>query len=303
MLLAGPAGRGEGPLDRLGRRHGALADDARLGAGQVEHGRRRARKLAAVDDGRARCADLLGDVLESARIGATREVRARRQHRADPVENLGGRALELRRADADRVGAVAGEPREPAGRVWHDQRERPGQERPQPALGGAAQLRNPLDEGRDVAREQRGGLARQPALQPVDLERYGLARRIGAEPIDGVGRQHDRLARLDGADGCLDHTSADTPRNDKTASRKASGASTKMKWPTPGSNTVSASAISAAISRALDGPVMKSSWPVITSVGAVIFASSGRRSKVSKISRLKSTSASAFGVSARSISR
>ena len=75
----------------------------------------------------------------------------------------------------------------------------------------------------------------------------------------------------------------------------------KMKWPQSGRTTVFRFGI-VSKSDAQTGPVMKSASPVITSDGAVIRGSSGRRSKVETISLLKSSRASATGISPFSVS-
>ena len=72
--------------ESLGGRHRALAQDARLATGQVEHGGRRAGQLARVEDGGDAVEDLVRDVRDAARIGATVEVGARRRDHADPRE-------------------------------------------------------------------------------------------------------------------------------------------------------------------------------------------------------------------------
>ena len=68
--------------DRLGGRRGALADDARLGAGEVEHRRRRARQLAGVDDG--------ADTRRGSRSGCPRA-------RGDPARRRRSRSSRRRR--------------------------------------------------------------------------------------------------------------------------------------------------------------------------------------------------------------
>src|SRR6185437_12422665 len=80
---------------------GALPEDARLPAGEVDHRGRDAGKLASVDDRAAGGADLLRDVLDPPRIGAAREVRARRGDDADRTDDRVCFRWQIRDADTD----------------------------------------------------------------------------------------------------------------------------------------------------------------------------------------------------------
>src|SRR5207248_3958889 len=113
MLLAEAADSRQ----RLGGGNYALAENPGLVAGKVEDGRSNAGKLARVDQRTARGANLLRNVREPARVGAAVAVRARGEDRADLAEHLCSRRGELRHADADRLRAVAGEPRVAASRI------------------------------------------------------------------------------------------------------------------------------------------------------------------------------------------
>src|SRR6266542_3904195 len=88
----------------LAGRHGALAQDLRLRPGEVDYRGRPSRELSPVDDRTAAGADLLGHLVEAARIGAAVKVRARRSHAAELCDHLGRLAWQLREADATRVG-------------------------------------------------------------------------------------------------------------------------------------------------------------------------------------------------------
>src|SRR5205823_8368077 len=223
--------------------------------------------------------------------------------RADPAEHLGAGPVELGHAHSDRLRVLPGEPAIAPRRIRQDQRERAGQERPHDRGRTAPELREGLEQELDVPEQQRDRLALVATLEPSDRPRRGLSIRIRAEPVDGVRREHDRLPRPDRLDSLVDHAAAGAPRKESAASRKASGASTKLKCPHCGMTTSSTSAMPSSRSAALAGPVMKSSAPVTTSVGAVLSSSVGRRSNVSKISWLNKRRASAFGLSARKVSR
>ena len=96
-FLKQPVAEGrERTLDRLGRGRCALADHARLGAGEVDHRRRRPRQLAAVDDRAGGGADLLRDVGERERIWPAVQIGARGCDGADQREHLGARCRRAR---------------------------------------------------------------------------------------------------------------------------------------------------------------------------------------------------------------
>ena len=128
----------------------SLAQDARLGAGEVEHGRRHAGQLAAVDLGRAAGADLRRDVVEAARVGPAVAVGARRRHRADrrddarrrrPAAPARGRRSSRRRRARDSAAPGSG------GRAC----TRPGSR----SLDAAARLGDELEQRLDVRAEER----------------------------------------------------------------------------------------------------------------------------------------------------
>ena len=115
---------GTGALQRLLGRHRSLAEDDRLRAAEIEDRRRRAGKLAHVDDGAAGFEDLPGDVLAARWVGPAMAVRARRRDGADAPDDLERRRRQRRHADADRLRPRPGEPAEAARRVGEDKRER-----------------------------------------------------------------------------------------------------------------------------------------------------------------------------------
>src|SRR5690348_1868920 len=104
MLLAKPADSRK----RFGPWNRALSEDSWFGPRQVEHRRRRARQLAAVDDCATRRADFRRHVLQTARIGAAMEVRARREDGAGLAEHLRGPGRKVGHPDAD--GGIAAQP-------------------------------------------------------------------------------------------------------------------------------------------------------------------------------------------------
>ena len=90
----------------VGGGDGALAQHARLGAGEVEHGRGRSRQLAAVDDRRGAGAELRAARPRGGADRAAGQVRARRGDCADALEDLAAGAVE-RRARGRRSSRVA----------------------------------------------------------------------------------------------------------------------------------------------------------------------------------------------------
>ena len=175
----------------------ALAEDDRLVPGQVEHRRRRARQLARVDDRGHALADLLGHVLERRGSGPPWRFAlvARRRRPARPRR---GRGRQVGHADADRVRPLAREPAEAPGRVRENERVRPGR-------SARAQRRAAASSGR-----RRGRRPGQPASSAIGIALGPLSRvrardrrppvGVGAEPVDGVGRQDDGLAALERRD-------------------------------------------------------------------------------------------------------
>src|SRR5213076_2537404 len=100
QLLERRLGRGHRWM-LLGEGAGALPQDARLSAAEVDNRGRHAGQLAHVDDGSASGPNLLGDVGDTTRVGATRQVRARRGDDAHRADDSGGFGRQVRDTDAD----------------------------------------------------------------------------------------------------------------------------------------------------------------------------------------------------------
>ena len=207
------------PLERLGGRTGALAQDPRLRAGEVDHRGRHARAARRRRRARRPLADLLRHVVEPPRVGPAVEVRARRGDRA-------------RRASSDRRAA----PRQPGTRtpiVSGVDRSATGSAAP----GSAARAcSRPGSSARASTRRGRAARARARGAMSTSgaSERDRLLRRRGpsagtaarrrlasascAEAVHRVGRQDDRLARPDRRDRLVDEA---LPRPSTTRSRPA----------------------------------------------------------------------------------
>src|SRR5207302_4952788 len=71
--------------------HGALAQDARLGAGEIDDRGGKTCELSPVDDRAAAGLDLDGNVRETARIAPAVEIRTGCREGSDPAEHLGCR--------------------------------------------------------------------------------------------------------------------------------------------------------------------------------------------------------------------
>ena len=143
------------------RRRRALADDARLGAGEVEHRRRRAGQLARVD--RPHRPERGAP---AARRRAAADRGRRRGSRSSPTtqpisrDDARRRLRQRRHAHADRLGARAREPGEAPRRVRKDERVRARQKRARDHAGAAAQLGHGTRRACRVRREQRRRLRR-----------------------------------------------------------------------------------------------------------------------------------------------
>ncbi len=103
---------------------GALSQHPGL-AGEVEHRRGRPWQRPDVDDRTDLRRELAGDLVDPARIRSTVEVRTRRGHESDLVEDRTGIRGELWHADPDRAGAIAAEPAKPLRRVRQNERVGP----------------------------------------------------------------------------------------------------------------------------------------------------------------------------------
>ena len=178
----------------LGRRNGAFAEDGRLRPGEVDHCRRNARQLAAVDED-GPLANLLRHLVDLSRLGPAVEVRTRRGNRAHARDDPPRCATEHRHAYADRV--QGRQEQEASPRIPKDQRQTAGQEA---AHDRVRQLGHELEEDVDLRGEERDRLIRPAALQPGQRLR---SERCRAEAVDRVGRQNDRPALADRLDGLL----------------------------------------------------------------------------------------------------
>jgi hypothetical protein len=176
------------------------SQDERLRAGDVDHGRRGPGKLAAVDERRGRLPELRGHVGERARIGLARQVRARCDERADPVEQLAGDALDGGDADADRVAARAGQPREPLAGVRDDQRVG-ARER---ACGRLGKIGKQPAQHLEAGGNERCRLLDLAALGVVERPNRRLQVRRRREAVDRVGRDDRELAVPDRCDCSVD---------------------------------------------------------------------------------------------------
>ena len=142
----------------------ALAQHDRLGAGEVEHrgrrrpagGLRRARRAHA-------CTIRSGTSSRLVAAALARVVRARRDHRADRVENPLRRLGQHGDTHADRVAALAVEPWVAPCRIRQHERVRPRQEHPHdPDRAFAAQLGYELEQGLDARRDAAPSVASPP---------------------------------------------------------------------------------------------------------------------------------------------
>src|SRR5436305_13920243 len=89
---------------------GALAHDTRFRAREIHDGGRRARQLAAVDDGGGAFPDVPGDFVEPPRIRAARMVGTGGDHGSNPFEHVAAGRVQLRNADTDSFGVRSGQP-------------------------------------------------------------------------------------------------------------------------------------------------------------------------------------------------
>ena len=167
---------------------GAPAQDDRLGAGEVDHGRRDTRQLAAVDRG-AFGAKRIRHVGETARLRAAGEVGARARHRPDLLEQRLRDPRNGRDTNADRVRIVSGQPGEAPRPVGEHERVGPGQHRRGDRASRSAELGHALEEGVEVGRDQRRRLRRSAALEPVETTHRLFVVRRRDEPVDRVGRE------------------------------------------------------------------------------------------------------------------
>ena len=254
------------------RRDGALAQDARLGAGEVEHGRRRARAARRRRRPRAAPARISSGTSSSvagpappwtfALVATTAPTRVERPRAAAPVSSGTRTPIVVGAAPVSHGKRRAGFG---STSVYGARQERTHD---RPARRGArARAR--------AGRRRRGRAARAAApagrcLQPVDLARGCLAaagRRRGRRPCRSAARPAARRgaprrparsgARSDAEEG--EHGLAEPLGRldeDHVARR-------------PAARPSSTSGIPSASSAAQAGPVMKSCSPVITSVGIV----------------------------------
>src|SRR4029077_7362223 len=190
----------------LGRGHGSLPEDPRLGAGEIDHGGRRTGQLAAVEDSSGIAADLLRYLVQPPGIGLAGTVRARRDEHCDRSQHLGARAAKVWDPHTDRVWGTAAQPGQATRGIPHDQIQRPGQQPAQQQLIGAAQLGYAIEQLIDTGGHECARLFRAPPLDLVEALHSVFVVRIRGETVDRVEWQDDRLARAYRSDRLFDYS-------------------------------------------------------------------------------------------------
>ena len=210
------------------RGHRSLAQDARLGAGAVDHGRRRAGQLAGVEH--------RGDA--GADLG-----RARRRAGSAPGRRPGSRSWPRPRRRAEHGRGVADEhgTRTPivSGRAPVSQRKRRragSGARACTAPGSSARAIRPLrprssgTHSKSSSRSRATSAIGLSGSRPLSRDRraaYALAVRVRAQPVDGVRREDHRLAGGERGDDVVDHAShrVTSSRNGRAPRRRRNGRS------------------------------------------------------------------------------
>ena len=104
----------------------------------------------------------------------------------------------------------------PAG-FGEDQRDRPGQQQPRSLRYVPAKLGDALEQVVEVACDERARVGFGSALQFVEAPYRRLLIRVGSKPVDGVEREHDRLALAQSLDG-VRHRRPSTTRSSSARS-------------------------------------------------------------------------------------
>ena len=109
---------------------------------------------------------------------------------------------------ADRLGSTHGEPAEARGRVGHHERERSWEQCARDSCRAAEKLGYAIEEHVDTRCHECRRLDLITPLEPVQPLRGLRAGHGRREAVDGVGRDDDELARLEGCYGTLDDVEA-----------------------------------------------------------------------------------------------
>ncbi|ABA51112.1 hypothetical protein BURPS1710b_1002 [Burkholderia pseudomallei 1710b] len=209
VAAVGQARRDAKHVGDLPRAHMARAQQRRKAARQIENRRFDADVGRAAIEHMDGIAELVAHVLRGGRAHVAEAVRRRRGDAAVPAAPRVERAQQRlrdrmrRTAQADRVLPAAHRVRNVRGAL-QDQRERAGPERVDQLLRVGGQRFDPIT-GIAARREMDDHrMVRRPPFRRVDARDGGRVLRVGAEPVDGLGRKRDELARIEPRGRVLD---------------------------------------------------------------------------------------------------